>query len=271
MIVFGVTQGMQPILGFNYGARQWSRVKSTLRIGILLGLGVTTAGWLVTELLPDTVTALFTTDPTLIEIARTGFRIYFIAFPVVGAQIVIQNYFQSVGHPKISIFLSLTRQLIFLIPLLLILPRYSGHRGCVGFHDRLRHPCRDSGHSDCDNKHTPRKHQDGRHYCLTLYYRIMNLRTNPQTAATPGMLKAAVAREAGVKPGDIESVTIRRRSIDARQRNIMVNLTLDVKIAGRPCEAAPSPSPLPMPTLPPDAPEAVVVGAGPAGLLPLPP
>lgn len=94
----------------------------------------------------------------------------------------------------------------------------------------------------------------------------MNLRTNPQTAATPGMLKAAVAREAGVKPGDIESVTIRRRSIDARQRNIMVNLTLDVKIAGRPCEAAPSPSPLPMPTLPPDAPEAVVVGAGPAGL-----
>ena len=129
MIVFGVTQGMQPILGFNYGARQWSRVKSTLRIGILLGLGVTTAGWLVTELLPDTVTALFTTDPTLIEIARTGFRIYFIAFPVVGAQIVIQNYFQSVGHPKISIFLSLTRQLIFLIPLLLILPRYWGIEG----------------------------------------------------------------------------------------------------------------------------------------------
>lgn len=120
---------MQPILGFNYGARQWSRVKSTLRIGILLGLGVTTAGWLVTELLPDTVTALFTTDPTLIEIARTGFRIYFIAFPVVGAQIVIQNYFQSVGHPKISIFLSLTRQLIFLIPLLLILPRYWGIEG----------------------------------------------------------------------------------------------------------------------------------------------
>ncbi|MBD5345518.1 MAG: MATE family efflux transporter [Bacteroides sp.] len=129
MIVFGVTQGMQPVLGFNYGAGKWDRVKRTLRIGILLGLGITTVGWLITEILPDTVTALFTTDTTLIEIARAGFRIYFIMFPVVGAQIVIQNYFQSVGKPKISIFLSLTRQLIFLIPLLLLLPRYWGIEG----------------------------------------------------------------------------------------------------------------------------------------------
>lgn len=132
MIVFGVTQGMQPILGFNYGAGQWDRVKRTLRIGIWLGIGVTTAGWLVTELLPDAVTSLFTTDATLIGLAREGFRIYFIAFPVVGAQIVIQNYFQSVGRPKISIFLSLTRQLIFLIPLLLIFPRVWGIDGVWG-------------------------------------------------------------------------------------------------------------------------------------------
>ncbi|MCM1029580.1 MAG: MATE family efflux transporter [Pseudoflavonifractor sp.] len=129
MIVFGVTQGMQPILGFNYGAGNWERVKHTLRIGIWLGVGITTVGWAVTELLPDTVSSLFTTDPTLIGLARRGFRIYFIAYPVVGAQVVIQNYFQSVGRPKLSIFLSLTRQLIFLIPFLIILPRYWGIDG----------------------------------------------------------------------------------------------------------------------------------------------
>ncbi|MDE6049170.1 MAG: MATE family efflux transporter, partial [Paramuribaculum sp.] len=71
----------------------------------------------------------FTTDSTLIDIARRGFRIYFICYPVVGCQIVIQNFFQSVGKPKISIFLSLTRQLLFLIPFLIIIPRYFGVDG----------------------------------------------------------------------------------------------------------------------------------------------
>ena len=129
MIVFGVTQGMQPILGFNYGANQWNRVKSTLRIGIWIGVAITTAGFAITELMPNTVSELFTTDNTLIEIARRGFRIYFVGFPLVGCQIVIQNFFQSVGKPKLSIFLSLTRQLLFLIPLLIIIPRYFGVDG----------------------------------------------------------------------------------------------------------------------------------------------
>ncbi len=129
MIVFGITQGMQPILGFNYGAGQWDRVKRTLRIGIWLGVAITLVGWVVTELFPDSISRLFTTDPTLIDIARRGFRIYFICYPVVGCQIVIQNYFQSVGKPQLSIFLSLTRQLIFLIPFLIIIPRYYGVDG----------------------------------------------------------------------------------------------------------------------------------------------
>lgn len=129
MIVFGVTQGMQPILGFNYGAAQWNRVKKTLSIGIRLGLAITTVGWLVTELFPDKVSSLFTDDDILTEIARSGFRIYFLFYPVVGCQIVIQNFFQSIGKPKISIFLSLTRQLIFLIPFLIFLPRYFGIDG----------------------------------------------------------------------------------------------------------------------------------------------
>lgn len=129
MIVFGVTQGMQPILGFNYGANKWDRVKRTLKIGIFAGTAITTVGFALTELFPDTISSLFTTDPTLIEIARNGFRIYFTCYPVVGCQIVIQNFFQSIGKPQLSIFLSLTRQLLFLIPFLIILPRYFGTDG----------------------------------------------------------------------------------------------------------------------------------------------
>jgi len=124
MIVFGVTQGMQPILGFNFGAGNWTRVKKTLHKGIWLGTAITTIGCVLTESMPDMISSMFTTDENMIEFARNGFRIYFICYPLVGAQIVVQNYFQSIGKPKLSIFLSLTRQLIFLLPLLWLLPHY---------------------------------------------------------------------------------------------------------------------------------------------------
>ncbi|MDE5693879.1 MAG: MATE family efflux transporter [Duncaniella sp.] len=129
MVVFGVTQGMQPILGYNIGSGQYDRVKRTLRTGIWIGVAITLTGWMVSEGLPDTVSRLFTTDDTLINISREGFRIYFIVYPVVGCQIVIQNFFQSVGKPKLSIFLSLTRQLLFLIPFLIFMPRIWGIKG----------------------------------------------------------------------------------------------------------------------------------------------
>ncbi|WP_301752957.1 MATE family efflux transporter, partial [uncultured Muribaculum sp.] len=86
-------------------------------------------GFAVTESVPDTISSFFTKDRTLIDMARNGFRIYFIFYPVVGCQIVIQNFFQSIGKPKLSIFLSLTRQLLFLIPFLIILPKYYGIDG----------------------------------------------------------------------------------------------------------------------------------------------
>lgn len=129
MIVFGVTQGMQPILGYNIGACNFDRVKRTLRLGVWIGVAITVVGWLVSEIFPDTVSSLFTTDETLIKISREGFRTYFICYPVVGCQIVIQNFFQSVGKPQMSIFLSLTRQLLFLIPFLIFLPRIWGIDG----------------------------------------------------------------------------------------------------------------------------------------------
>lgn len=129
MIVFGVAQGMQPILGYNFGANNWARVKQTLNKGLFIGACITIVGWGITELFPDILSGFFTIDRELIDIARDGFRISFIAFPVVGGQIVITNFFQSIGKPKLSIFLSLTRQLIFLIPFLLILPEFFGING----------------------------------------------------------------------------------------------------------------------------------------------
>ena len=129
MVVFGVTQGMQPILGYNFGAGNWPRVKQTLLTGIWIGVAITSVGWAVTELMPDTLSRMFTTDPVIITLAREAYRVYFIVYPVVGAQIVIQNYFQSIGKPKLSIFLSLTRQLIFLLPLLWVLSDAFGITG----------------------------------------------------------------------------------------------------------------------------------------------
>lgn len=129
MIVFGITQGMQPILGYNFGAGSWARVKKTLYIGLAIGAVLTTIGFILTETIPDTISRMFTTDEGMIAIARDGFRIFFIAYPLVGPQIVIQNYFQSIGKPQFSIFLALTRQLLFLVPFLLILPKIYGVDG----------------------------------------------------------------------------------------------------------------------------------------------
>ena len=129
MIIFGITQGMQPILGYNFGAANWERVKQTLMRGIWIATAIASIGFILTETIPDTISGMFTTDGHMVKIARDGFRIYFMFYPVVGAQIVIQNYFQSIGKPKLSIFLSLTRQLIFLVPLLWILPPRLGVDG----------------------------------------------------------------------------------------------------------------------------------------------
>ena len=129
MIIFGITQGMQPILGYNFGACSWERVRATLMRGIWIATGVATVGFAITEAMPDVVSAMFTTDARMIAIARDGFRIFFLFYPLVGSQIVIQNYFQSIGKPKLSIFLSLTRQLIFLVPMLLWLPAKLGVDG----------------------------------------------------------------------------------------------------------------------------------------------
>ena len=129
MIVMGFTQGMQPIAGYNYGARQYDRVKEVLMRTIKWAMLIMTTSFVVGQLIPRTVVSAFTSDPDLIEKAAQGVRIIVLAFPVIGINLVTSNFFQSIGKPKRSIFLSLSRQLIFLTPLLYILPMFMGEKG----------------------------------------------------------------------------------------------------------------------------------------------
>lgn len=129
MVVMGLNQGMQPIAGYNYGARLYPRVMEVTRLTIGIGICISTTGFLLAQLVPTTLVKIFTTDPELIAIATKGLRVVFAVFPIVGFQMVATNFFLSIGMPKKSIFLSLTRQLIFLIPFLVVLPHFWGTLG----------------------------------------------------------------------------------------------------------------------------------------------
>ena len=129
MIVMGITQGMQPIAGYNYGAQQYQRVTKVLKLSIWGATAITTLTFLVGELMPELAASIFTTDQGLISRAAEGFRIVVLVFPIVGFQMVTSNFFQSIGMANKAIFLSLTRQLLFLLPCLIILPRFMGAAG----------------------------------------------------------------------------------------------------------------------------------------------
>lgn len=129
MIVMGLNQGMQPIAGYNFGAKQYERVTRVLKLTIVYATGITTFGFLVGMLVPDLVVSIFTSDAKLIEISAEGLRIVVIFFPIIGFQMVAANFFQSIGMASKAIFLSLTRQMVVLLPCLLILPRFYGAAG----------------------------------------------------------------------------------------------------------------------------------------------
>lgn len=129
MIMMGFNQGMQPIAGYNYGARQLDRVTAVTRLTMWWAIGVATLGFLLCQLLPTLIVRMFTNDAELILAAVYGLHIVFAVFPINGFQIVATNFFLSIGMPKKAIFLSLTRQMLFLIPCLIILPRYMGTLG----------------------------------------------------------------------------------------------------------------------------------------------
>lgn len=125
MPIFGINQGSQPIIGFNYGAQKYDRVKKTLMLAITAATSVTIIGFIVTRIFPEQLISLFNSkDKELIRLGANGMKIFFTMLPLIGFQIVSSNYFQATGKPKQAMLLSLSRQVLMLIPAILILPRF---------------------------------------------------------------------------------------------------------------------------------------------------
>ena len=124
MFVIGLDQGMQPIAGYNYGSQQTDRLMRVLKLTILTATGIMVTGWLIAHIAPYYCARMFTTDSELIRQAIKAIQINMMMYPLIGYQMVITNFFQCIGKVKISIFLSLSRQLLFLLPLLAILPHF---------------------------------------------------------------------------------------------------------------------------------------------------
>jgi putative MATE family efflux protein len=129
MPIFGLNQGLQPIIGYNFGAEKHDRVKQAVKYGVITATIIVTIGFIVIEGFSEKLVMIFNNDSSLIEITSHGMKIFLIMLPVIGGQIIVTNYFQSIGRVKISMFLSLLRQVIILIPCLLIIPMFMGLDG----------------------------------------------------------------------------------------------------------------------------------------------
>jgi putative MATE family efflux protein len=130
MPILGLAQGAQPIIGFNYGARQYKRVKQTWKKAVWAGTGIAVTGYLAIHIWPEQLAGLFSIqNPALTALATHAMLTFMAMFPIIGFQIISSNYFQAVGKARQAAILSLSRQVLFFIPLLLILPHFWGIEG----------------------------------------------------------------------------------------------------------------------------------------------
>lgn len=129
MPLFGLNQGLQPIIGYNYGAGNYGRVKEALLKGMAAATMISVAGFLVINVFPAQLVGLFNKNPELVDLGATALRTFLFALPLIGAQAIGAGYFQAVGKPKHAALLSLSRQVLILIPALLIMPRFLGLSG----------------------------------------------------------------------------------------------------------------------------------------------
>lgn len=129
MFVIGLNQGMQPIAGYNYGAQQYGRMMRVVKLSIITAICIMLTGWTLAMFAPYYCARMFTKDPELVKGSIKAIQIIMMMYPFIGCQMVITNFFQCIGKVKISIFLSLSRQLLFLLPLLVLLPNIYGING----------------------------------------------------------------------------------------------------------------------------------------------
>ena len=129
MPIFGLNQGAAPIIGYNYGAKNYHRVKQVLMYTIIICVIFLTVSFLLVQTFPTFAISMFNKDPELTEIAVNGIKIYLFSMPIIGIQMAASNYFQSIGKAKKAMIIGLTRQVIFLVPAFLIFPKFWGLDG----------------------------------------------------------------------------------------------------------------------------------------------
>jgi Na+-driven multidrug efflux pump len=131
MPVIGLNQGVQPIVGFNYGAKNFRRVKTTEALAITVATSIVTIGFLVVQVFSRELVSIFTSDAGLVEFGSYALRSWFLILPVIGFQVIAANFFQATGRSRSALFLILLRQVILLIPAIVIFPKLWGMPGLV--------------------------------------------------------------------------------------------------------------------------------------------
>lgn len=129
MPIFGINQGVQPIVGFNYGAKKYDRVRKAMNYGVTFATILVILGSILIRLFPEQIVRAFNSSPELIRLGKQALKTNSLALPIVGAQIIYSNYFQYINRPKAAAFMGLSRQCLFLIPTLLVLPQFFGLNG----------------------------------------------------------------------------------------------------------------------------------------------
>lgn len=131
MPIIGLNQGVQPIISFNFGAKKFDRVKEAVKLGILAATVIVVVGFIMTRLIPTVLVSMFNREADLLAFGTMAIGSWFLMLPVVGFQIIAANFFQAIGRSKSAMFLTLTRQIIFLIPAVIIFPQFWGVEGLL--------------------------------------------------------------------------------------------------------------------------------------------
>ncbi len=131
MPVIGIRQGVQPLISYNFGAKQYDRVKEATKLGIYSATAVIMVGYIATRLFPTALVSMFNREPQLLELGTHALRSWFLLTPLVGYQVIASNFFQAIGKSRIAMLLTLSRQVLFLIPAILIFAHFFGLEGIL--------------------------------------------------------------------------------------------------------------------------------------------
>lgn len=131
MPIIGLNQGVQPIISFNFGAKKFDRVKEAIKLALLAATAIVVSGFIITRLFPEVLVSMFNRDPELMIFGTMAISSWFMMLPVVGFQIIAANFFQAIGRSRSAMFLTLTRQIIFLIPAVIFFPQFWGVEGLL--------------------------------------------------------------------------------------------------------------------------------------------